>query len=80
MLAEPANTLDIKHLGRTYQIRSGRAGSEIVCAVFLDGEYLGILAFMTAEIEPSRGVGEDVLIKALMDDAKARLTGHLTFR
>lgn len=80
VLNAPGYAESVKHLSKIYEIRAGRAGSEIVCAVYLDGEYLDALAFMTAEIEPSRGVGEQVLVKALMDDARVRLTGNLTFR
>lgn len=79
VLDAPTYTERVKYLNRSYEVRAGRAGSEIICAVYLDGEYLDALAFMAAEIEPSRGAGEDVLVKALMDDAKARLTGNLTF-
>jgi hypothetical protein len=79
VLADPAYLETINHLGKTYEIRAGRAGAEIVCAVFLGGVYLDAFAFMAAEIEPSRGVGEDVLVRALMDDAKSRVTGHLSY-
>lgn len=80
VLDEPTYTDKVKCLDKVYEIRAGRAGSEIVCGVYLNGEYLDAFSFMAAEIEPSRGVGEEVLAQALMDNAKTRLTGNLTFR
>lgn len=80
VLSSPAHMQKVRHLSKTYEVRAGRAGGEIVCAVYLDDEYLDALSFMAAEIEPNRGVGEEVLVRVLMDDAINRLTGDLTFR
>lgn len=80
VLSSPAHVEEVRHLNRVYEVRAGRAGSEVVCAVYLEGEYLDALSFMAVEIEPYRGVGEEVLVKVLMDDARKRLAGDLTFR
>lgn len=80
VLSVPAYLRNVHVLAGAFEIRACRAGGEIVCAIYKDGHYLDSLSFMTVEIEPARGLTEDILVKVLMDDAESRLTGNLTFR